>query len=567
MLLCFSPIFNITAFAGNILPQDSEEKLTVVRQCGVLPGESIQLEARRGGEITKAVTWFSSNPSAISCSASGVITGLKAGKSSDITCKYNNETITMTVYCVEKLSNTPGVYFDSFFVSVYAQPDSGTVAHTYVNFVPLLRTLLLALTLIDQQSVYFGLLNKCRLYGWVGDYAYIRFGKELQYDGFVNGARIMNDAHGMLKISQTNMIVWANGVADPENKLTSNKDYARWTVNDAQVATYNPSNGQVIGLKPGRTTIEAEADGFKKICYVYSLYKWPVEWTGMLIDGDYLYRLSANEFYSDVMLTKGSKFTVYGDTGSSDGYAYGCTEEGRWGFVPISEISTKGTISQYRNLGWIWPVRDVKNNATQTVKARYITSPYGWRDSNPIKHKGIDITNGISSAEYPDDCVNGYEVVSAFAGKVVFVHDNNEYYSSCGNCVAIRSNTVDPITGKYYVAVYMHLKTAPIVGVYSDVLANQKIGYVGDTGNSGGSHLHFEVNNQNLSYGQKIYYNDNPKKEMVFGCNINPMFFYMDYYYLSENDPRKITINPYCSAMEYRKPLWYGDDIKESKKP
>lgn len=34
-----------------------------------------------------------------------------------------------------------------------------------------------------------------------------------------------------------------------------------------------------------------------------------------------------------------------------------------------------------------------------------------------------------------------------------------------------------------------------------------------------------------------------------------------------EDDPYKIIVNPDCAAMNYRKPLWYGDDIKESKKP
>lgn len=54
---------------------------------------------------------------------------------------------------------------------------------------------------------------------------------------------------------------------------------------------------------------------------------------------------------------------------------------------------------------------------------------------------------------------------------------------------------------------------------------------------------------------------------MVFGSVINPLFFYMNYYNLPESNSGKIKINPTCDAMDYRKPLWYGDDIKESKKP
>jgi len=113
----------------------------------------------------------------------------------------------------------------------------------------------------------------------------------------------------------------------------------------------------------------------------------------------------------------------------------------------------------------------------------------------------------------------------------------------------------------------MHLKSNPKVIENQNVSANKLLGYVGNTGNSGGSHLHFEVNNQNLSYGQKAYYESNSNKEMVFGSVINPLFFYMNYYNLPESNSGKITINPTCDAMNYRKPLWYGDDIKESKKP
>ena len=74
----------------------------------------------------------------------------------------------------------------------------------------------------------------------------------------------------------------------------------------------------------------------------------------------------------------------------------------------------------------------------------------------------------------------------------------------------------------------MHLKSKPEVMRNQEINANTLLGYVGNTGNSRGSHLHFEVNNQNLSYGQKLYYGNDSDKEMIFGSHINPIFFYMD---------------------------------------
>ena len=297
---------------------------------------------------------------------------------------------------------------------------------------------------------------------------------------------------------------------------------------------------------------------------MHSIYVWPQDWTGAAREDTYVYRTEGTKYVkSSTTLSVGQKFTVKGDMGDSGGWAYGVSENNIWGYIPISHISTKGTVSQYNEMEFVWPVITPSGKAMGT----YISSPYGWRDTNPNKHKGVDITNGISSNKDFVNSIYGFEVVSAFAGKVIFVHDNSNSYKSCGNCVAIRSNVKDPVTGKYLVAIYMHLKSKPKVVEKQEIPANKLLGYVGDTGNSGGSHLHFEANNQNLSYGETSKYEDNPEKEMVFGCTINPMYFYMDYYYLPEDNPDRIRINWECEAMKYRKPFWYGDDLKESKYP
>lgn len=414
--------------------------------------------------------------------------------------------------------------------------------------------------------------GECTVYGKQGSYAYIEIiNKHATIDGFVRYTRLDKEINSFLNLSATNIDVWADGISDSSKRLTTSyKGEVEWKVGDESIISFDDKTFQITGLKPGTTTITATADGMSKTCTVHSIYKWPQSWVATTNSNTDLYEADGNGYKKSKVISEGQTFTVYGDDGSSDGWAYGKTTIAgnvKWGFVPISHISTKGTISQYNELGWIWPINSVKNGVEQSKKATYITSPYGWRDDNPVKHKGMDITNGVKSSLDFASSVDGYEVVSAFAGKVIFTHDNSEYYRSCGNCVAIRSNEIDPVTGKYFVAIYMHLKHKPEVSENQNVSANELLGYVGNTGNSAGSHLHFEVNNQNLSYGQKLYYDEAKEHEKTFSIVINPLFFYMDYYYLPENSSDKIIINPGCAAMNYRKPFWYGDDVKETPEP
>lgn len=525
LLLCFSLAFNITAFAGK-LPQDSEKTLSIVRQCGVLWGESIQLKATYGEETTNFVTWSSSDESVIYCSSSGEITGLKAGGYADITCQHliSKETKTMRIYCVEKVSVTKSVYFDTLLVSFYAQPKTGTVAHTYFNLMPILYAFMQMIPYIFPQSFYIGNFQPCTLCGSAGDYVYIRFGEELQYDGFVKGERIIGSLSGMIKLSRSNIIVWGNGVADPEKKLTaSNADNVSWTVDDAQVVTFNPKTGQVTGLKPGTTTIRAKADGVEKICHVYSLYKWPLEWTGTLINGTYLLNLNGNEFYQSITLGKDSKFTVYGDMGTSDGYVYGYSEHGAWGFVHISEISTKNTISFYRNLNWGWPLQNKNYN--------YVYSPHAPRPSLNDEHRGMDINEKTNQAD-----IAGQALIAPFDGVVKWVGADLNTSNGCGYYICITSKTVDPVTGKNLIAIYQHMKSWALFSQNDSVKKGDVVGYAGNTGRSKGSHLHFEVNNWNARIGES--------GRSDFTYTINPIYFYMD---MVKND--ELILNMDCSAV------------------
>lgn len=594
LFLCMALSFNSVSFA--LATSDDSifvDELKINPRHGIVQGEFAQLTAILNPEdvSSRMVEWSSSNENIISCTKEGRITGVAANGYADITCKakFGKGTDTIRIYCAESIG---GYYKDSLkdlFVPIYNQPGTSLSSTLYFNmsfiyefifsfikkamgeFFPLLYA-----ASVDN-DISFG---PCEVRGRYGKYAYVAFKTNSGVsDGFVKFTKLKNGSGNFLSLSAKDIDVWANNYTYPDCKLTTTyKGAINWSVGDKSVISFDNKTGQIIGLKPGRTTITATAGEMSLTCTVHALYRWPQQWTGKANQDTHLYKAKGAGYEKGMEITKGKNFVVWGEDGLIEGWVYGNVEgTNDWGYIPISHISNKGTILQYnyttttlsggQETLWIWPVKDVKDGISQTTKARYISSPYGWRDDDPIRHKGIDITNGLSQQYYPKDCIDGYEVVSAFAGKVIFVHDISTGYKSCGNCVAVRSNEKDPITGKYFVAIYMHLKSKPSVRENQNISANTLLGYVGSTGNSGGAHLHFEVNNQNLSYNQEINYDYDPDKKMIFGSVINPLFFYMDYYNLPDNNPYKIVINPDCAAMKYRKPFWYGDDIKESKKP
>jgi murein DD-endopeptidase MepM/ murein hydrolase activator NlpD len=88
-------------------------------------------------------------------------------------------------------------------------------------------------------------------------------------------------------------------------------------------------------------------------------------------------------------------------------------------------------------------------------------------------HKGLDITKPGCAGE---------AIVASAGGTIIQAGNNNNGY---GNCVIIdHGNNISTL--------YAHMsKTAVSVGAV--VNQGETIGYIGNTGNSYGYHLHFEV--------------------------------------------------------------------------
>lgn len=258
LLLCFCVVLNsgsvFAAVSSDFLNVDSIE---IIERHGIVEGSSFKLSAEIMPEnaVESAVKWSSSNPSVISCTDDGVITGIKAGKYADITCKarFGSESDKIRVYCVESTGSPVGSGFDNIFTPIFAAPNSMTVVAWYfdmfslfrylvVTIIPIMKILNMSTTTVDANELMF-FDTKCTVLGKYDSYAYITFDNgNGERDGFVKYARLTNPPEDFLKLSAKNMDVWGNNWPNPDKKLTSNyknKSKVHWDVADESIAEIN----------------------------------------------------------------------------------------------------------------------------------------------------------------------------------------------------------------------------------------------------------------------------------------------------------------------------------------
>ena len=113
---------------------------------------------------------------------------------------------------------------------------------------------------------------------------------------------------------------------------------------------------------------------------------------------------------------------------------------------------------------------------------------YQWSGS---VHKGTDIAKS-----------GGCNIVAAQTGTVIVASGNGAYNGGYGNYVVIDHGTKD---GVRYTTVYAHMKSVS-VKKGDTVVKGQKIGYMGSTGWSTGTHLHFEIRRNNVQINAMQYY-------------------------------------------------------------
>ena len=136
--------------------------------------------------------------------------------------------------------------------------------------------------------------------------------------------------------------------------------------------------------------------------------------------------------------------------------------------MPMSNMFINANASTSKN--WSWPTTTTKSSATWP---KYSSGSY---------HSGIDFA--VSE---------GTPVYSTCDGEVV---DVKSLTTSYGKHIKIKAK----VNGVTVYMRYCHLSSFAI-SVDEKVSAGQLIGYSGNTGNSTGPHLHYEVRNANDSYG------------------------------------------------------------------
>ena len=148
---------------------------------------------------------------------------------------------------------------------------------------------------------------------------------------------------------------------------------------------------------------------------------------------------------------------------------------GSYTFV-VTATDASGTTRTLRNPsftveGFIWPVPSLKHRSN---------SPWGWRTSTSSWHRGIDNNHGCGKGNScGTDCK--VTIVASAAGTV----EAATWDDSFGNFVRIRhSNGV----ATWYAHNHQNLVTRN-----QNVTQGQNIAIMGNTGNSEGPHLHFDL--------------------------------------------------------------------------
>lgn len=509
----FFLMLNISSAAVDSLPDANQpeavliDELTIASSQAILEGQTRQMQVEEFEKwiLFDSVEWTSSRPDIISCTKSGEIKGLKKGSATiTVKAKIGDARDSITVYCAKKLNKS--ISSKSLYPVVY------TCKTPFIlNFQTLHYNIPLFLS-----------SGKLDVKGTYGSYYYVEFIRnDKPYSGFILQNLMPENLASdevFTQLSTYTLNVYA-GVEKEQYKVTTDyKGTVKWVVSDGGIIEFDDKTGKVKGKSPGIATISATVGETTLVCTVHSIYIWPQEWTGKALKNTYVYKSKGTSYEATTLpLALDDGFTVKGDMGKDSSWVYGVSESGDWGFIPINYLSTKGTISQYNGLGWAWPLQNFNYN--------YVFSPYAPRSSENDEHRGIDINEKTNQAD-----IEGQPLVAAFDGivKDIGFHKDAGYY------VCLLSNDKDFITGENLVAIYMHMNQLPPVSIGSEVKKGEtKIGCAGNTGRSGGSHLHFEVNNINAG----VY--DSIRHSYVY--TINPIYFYMN---------KSLMFNNGCSAAK-----------------
>ena len=162
--------------------------------------------------------------------------------------------------------------------------------------------------------------------------------------------------------------------------------------------------------------------------------------------------------------------------------------------LAIPFLSVSAASASVPTTGWVWPV-----SANKTIYSPYTVS--NVLSSKRSNHAGIDITKNAD-----------LEVVASRSGTVVKVVNSGTQGGTC--CKVVLKHVENGVT---FYSHYLHFKSGSVVVKNGQiVLAGQKLGITGKTGNATGVHLHFAVSTDEA--GNRTV-NVNPKSNSLVTSN------------------------------------------------
>lgn len=214
--------------------------------------------------------------------------------------------------------------------------------------------------------------------------------------------------------------------------------------------------------------------------YVSPYYKYNINVTSTVVDW---YKNGMSKNWGFMLRYDNENYNDYNWLYSSDSGIASA-------YRPAITITYNESIpTDYPSMNWTYPLSGYN----------YITC--GFKTSYCPSHYAMDLSGtGVS----------GQPLKAAAAGKVLL----SKYDSSAGYWIVIETNNIDPSTGKKLRIGYMHMNNLSSYSAGQLVAKGATIGYVGNTGDSTGAHLHFEVIRDGSSYATygKVNSGVNPQK-------------------------------------------------------
>lgn len=178
--------------------------------------------------------------------------------------------------------------------------------------------------------------------------------------------------------------------------------------------------------------------------------------------------------------------------------------------------------SNYNDCNWIYSSDNlsISSSYLPAITINYKIDNYDYSDFNwhyPLPQNYTTYNRGWSSTHHALDIAVpiGQPLYAVSDGVVSSVLQVGWY--SIGNAVAIKTNDIDPVTGHNLVASYGHMNSI-LVTNGQIVQRGDIIGYSGNTGDSTGPHLHFEVQRNGQNWATH--------NASDIGNTVNPLLFW-----------------------------------------